>query len=711
MSYQYIAFRYNPAPDGEAPQGKVISSAGLPEALAPLLEGVCALKTPAGAGILGPQYSHRRMETAGTVYHIVSSVCDIHDESTGAVGSVAHHLILSEEEVKQDDAKFRHFTPAGLALALDRLEFWCKGANTEDPDADKEPEITTGALPDTETETVWKKLTGDKELAQMLNTPPFAGDCLILLPTPVDARDVLMLLHESDERSDAHGWDHTFTTYGTSADKTAETRRIALPICSALIGEDDWKTLPMLCVNDRLRADATTSTLLNEECSTTVEETRRRVHLETPEPYRYEEMPDSMMFNIPFQRLNALLGGAAVCLLLCLLVCGVFLLQDSPELSAPPLAHSQPPAQPAKAQETKPTATPCKPQKQQSIEIKDVVCHRQALPRDFATLLAADDAIITIQPLNIEKARSKGPLSSIGASENGVFVRVSDRKGHTHMVEISLTKANELLDIRSDGDPAAILITTKRRELMLLPPMYIKLPPVPHSSMPDISVELKPEDLSFEKGALICKKMPDMSATGQVQWETQPTMALPLFAGYKHIISSVPEQGVPFDMMTTPTKKKGDLRQMDIHLIVYNTFRQHFEDDFNNLVNLPVAPTVQEASIAHIFELAEEMKQGEKDAALQEEYENLRGHFLRHIPLPPYRDDADFPREVQEAVCAKLNRDLDQSLDRHREYAEKYDTPLSLELGYVIYNKNSNTLRWIFILHPNRIQDAPQTAP
>lgn len=225
MSFQLI---YTSAPQllevGQTGYGTVARSQGMPVALAKKVSQLSGYKE--NHPIQGAQYSYRIINVASKTYHLLSCIQMAGCDHTGRDCHIAHHLILTKEEIQSLRANHAPITPAGLILRLTTEEFW-KESWQDAPTRDlPEPDLEDTSELQTYQAQAWQELTGNQEQSLAFSTPPYEYDCLVIIPKEIHSHQILELLHESDCHDKAKAWGKTFTSHGEAKDAFADTQRI-----------------------------------------------------------------------------------------------------------------------------------------------------------------------------------------------------------------------------------------------------------------------------------------------------------------------------------------------------------------------------------------------------------------------------------------------------------------------------------------------------
>lgn len=294
---------------GASGYGVVARSHSLPQMLYARLMELNTFKEPAEIGIIGPQYSYRTLDCGGSVYHVLSCIQDAGADYSRRRCHIAHHLVLTFEEVQAMRRNSIRPTPAGIAYALHKVGFWISKWVGEPRYIENEPRLTASALPDASLQVTWKAMTGHKGNARAF-LPPFDKECLTVFPKGTTAEDILLIFNESDWLSATRGWGRTFTTYGTPEDSFTDIQRISVPVGNDLELRTSFRSRPCLRISSSLCLP--NSPVVGREAesdplgrgfsrgsvptdTTTEEAEPLAIHL----PYKYIESPDEETFDTP----------------------------------------------------------------------------------------------------------------------------------------------------------------------------------------------------------------------------------------------------------------------------------------------------------------------------------------------------------------------------------------------------------------------------
>lgn len=237
MSYQLIYTSSLQLLDSNtAGYGIVARSEKLPRALCTRLSALSVYREPrGGAGITGPQFSYHIVDHAGIAWHVLSCVQQAGADYSGRACYIAHHLILSPQEIEHMLNSSLRPTPAGVSLALHKSGFWMSKWQGNPSYLTGEPAPAPEDLPNAKAQPAWKRITGHKANARSLYTAPFDRECLITIAAGTASTDVLHLFHESDWLTHNRGWGVSYTTEADDADCFTETLRMVTVPGSPLV--------------------------------------------------------------------------------------------------------------------------------------------------------------------------------------------------------------------------------------------------------------------------------------------------------------------------------------------------------------------------------------------------------------------------------------------------------------------------------------------
>lgn len=311
--------------------GTVARSENMPRTLCAQLTALSILRDPRGGrATSGPQYSYTMLSNAGEIWHVLTCTQSAGADYSGRMCHIAHHLLLSQEEVRILHANDTRPTPAGLLLALQNSGFWMQNWEGAPRYLTEGPVLTRDALPSAEAQPTWKKLTGHKSNARAFFTPPFDRDCLVTVSPGIPVTDILGLFHESDWLTQSRGWGVSFTTEADESDSFSETLRMVTAYESPLVQRALRTGHPVLRIEQGMEiplpptpAEPPQSTAMQPATSRQNGELTRTLSRSVSH-YHYTEEPDWLMYDVRPERRRspyiaagltalAMLGLGAVC--------------------------------------------------------------------------------------------------------------------------------------------------------------------------------------------------------------------------------------------------------------------------------------------------------------------------------------------------------------------------------------------------------------
>ncbi|MEO8616762.1 MAG: hypothetical protein ABI600_16590 [Luteolibacter sp.] len=161
-------------------------------------------------------YVHRRIIAANNRVHVLSRICDAGADYTGRTNHIAHHLIISQEEVARAGA--RGLTPADVLRQFLWLGSWEGSARffsaTEDVPLEQfQPQGRQSAR------SQWARITGNPAHARILAWDGAPRTGVLLMPRGADA---LGLLAEALHEFGAQSWSRSFTTSLETTDELSD---------------------------------------------------------------------------------------------------------------------------------------------------------------------------------------------------------------------------------------------------------------------------------------------------------------------------------------------------------------------------------------------------------------------------------------------------------------------------------------------------------
>ncbi len=309
--------------------GTVARSESLPKALHARLSAMSVYReSHHKTAPQGPQFSYRLIDHTGTTWHVLTCAQPAGADYSGRGCFIAHHLLLSPDEIRQLLESELRPTPAGVMLALYHSGFWCCRWSGPPAYLKGEPELTPADLPDAAAQPTWKRLTGHKANARAFFTPPFEKDCLVTVPPGTASLDILRLFHESDWLTRTRGWGVSFTTVADEADSFAETLRMVTLTGSCLIQRAMRTGHPVLTIDSDMELplpeptrEPPVSEPMQPHAAAAQHSSMMRTLSRSVSHYHYTEEPDWLMYDVAPARpalapCTLLAAGAAACLAL-----------------------------------------------------------------------------------------------------------------------------------------------------------------------------------------------------------------------------------------------------------------------------------------------------------------------------------------------------------------------------------------------------------
>ncbi|MBR5194599.1 MAG: hypothetical protein IKW48_00500 [Akkermansia sp.] len=292
--------------------GTVARSENMPRTLCAQLTALSILRDPRrGRATTGPQYSYTLLCNAGEIWHVLTCTQIAGADYSGRMCHIAHHLLLSQDEVRTLHANETRPTPAGMILALQKTGFWQQKWEEAPRYLTEGPTLSRDDLPSAEAQPTWKKLTGHKSNARAFFTPPYERDCLILVSPGTPAADILSLFHESDWLTHSRGWGVSFTTEADEGDSFSETLRMVTAYDSPLVQRAQRTGHPVLKIEQGMGIPLTPEPAISPQSNILHPAPPRqdgeltRTLSRSISYYHYTEEPDWLMYDVRPARTRA----------------------------------------------------------------------------------------------------------------------------------------------------------------------------------------------------------------------------------------------------------------------------------------------------------------------------------------------------------------------------------------------------------------------
>jgi hypothetical protein len=162
-------------------------------------------------------YSHRRIVAANNRIHLLSRISDAGADYTGRTSHIAHHVIVSQEEIAR--LAGRGITPADVLKQFPWLTRWDGSARFFGPEEDPILEQIVHPLGKASARSEWARLTGQPSHARLLAWDGAPRNGVLLVPR---GHDTLVLLAEALTECGNQSWTRTFTTALESTDELSD---------------------------------------------------------------------------------------------------------------------------------------------------------------------------------------------------------------------------------------------------------------------------------------------------------------------------------------------------------------------------------------------------------------------------------------------------------------------------------------------------------
>jgi hypothetical protein len=161
-------------------------------------------------------FVHRRMVAGSNRFHILSRIADAGADYTGRTNHIAHHLIVTQEEMAR--AASVGITPADVLIQFPWLSRWEGNARFLTPEEDVNL-ATFQPLGRQSGSSVWAVMTGNPSHARLLAWDGAPRNGILLIPVHADP---LALLAEGLAELGSQSWSKAFTTSLETTDELSE---------------------------------------------------------------------------------------------------------------------------------------------------------------------------------------------------------------------------------------------------------------------------------------------------------------------------------------------------------------------------------------------------------------------------------------------------------------------------------------------------------
>ncbi len=180
-------------------------------------------------------YSHRLMEAGARRFHVLSSIRNAGSDYSGRTNHIAHHLVITEEEVRLVSRS--SVTPADILLAMDWRTSWDSDSRyLEEAEEVDLSQVRAHAFD------VWGGVTGRADHARLPWSAQAGRGCSMVIPDRADAR---LFAGEALMHNPAQSWEISFTTHLEPNDSLSDFRWVFLHPDSAARSQADQSTRPL----------------------------------------------------------------------------------------------------------------------------------------------------------------------------------------------------------------------------------------------------------------------------------------------------------------------------------------------------------------------------------------------------------------------------------------------------------------------------------
>ncbi|MEI6817982.1 MAG: hypothetical protein WCL19_00125 [Verrucomicrobiota bacterium] len=202
---------------GRSGFGTVARSKSLSPLLVSAIERVSQFANIRGTERSRVIFVHRRIVAANNRVHLISRIADAGADYTGRTNHIAHHLIVSQEEMNH--AAARGITPADILMQFPWLQRWEGAPKFFGPEEDVPLERAIQPSGRISARAAWTQLTGNPSHARLLAWEGAPRNGVLLVPRGADP---LALLAEALAEFGPQSWSRTFTTNLETTDEMAD---------------------------------------------------------------------------------------------------------------------------------------------------------------------------------------------------------------------------------------------------------------------------------------------------------------------------------------------------------------------------------------------------------------------------------------------------------------------------------------------------------
>lgn len=201
---------------GRSGFGTVARSKAISPLVVSALERVSQFSNLRGNDRTRTIFVHRRIVAANNRFHLLSRICDAGADYTGRTQHIAHHLLVTRDEVAR--AAARGLTPADVLRQFAWLDRW-DGAARFFSAADDVPLEMFQALGQRAARGEWARVTGNPALARTLAWDGAPRTGVLLVPRGAEP---LALMAEALHEFGSQCWSRSFTTALETTDEMSD---------------------------------------------------------------------------------------------------------------------------------------------------------------------------------------------------------------------------------------------------------------------------------------------------------------------------------------------------------------------------------------------------------------------------------------------------------------------------------------------------------
>jgi hypothetical protein len=202
---------------GRSGFGTVARSKSLSPLLVSAIERVSQYANIRGTDRTRVIFVHRRIIAANNRVHVLSRIADAGADYTGRTNHIAHHLIVTQEEMTR--AAAQGITPADVLMQFPWLQRWDGAARFFGPEEDASLTQLIQPRGAHASRATWAQITGNPAHARLLCWEGAPRNGVLIIPRGVDP---LGALAEALAEFGAQSWTRTFTTSLETTDEMSD---------------------------------------------------------------------------------------------------------------------------------------------------------------------------------------------------------------------------------------------------------------------------------------------------------------------------------------------------------------------------------------------------------------------------------------------------------------------------------------------------------